>query len=407
MAAFPVVGSRRCAALALFACAGAVFALVSVAAAAEHGNGVSAVIPYEGGASDALQSAAAGNTIPLVRYTIAATKDGRTYSGTIVGGSPTGLNQTTTTIDVLVVPLRIDIGGTKFDPTAGDSCISPAMSPLNALLGSPLLKKVKFDGGSGPGHAAKVNGTEGGVTIYNDAFRRAEFWTLIDQLHYHTLFKVTLAKPVTIGAAAVAAMGGGNVLTTDCASLGVLPTNGFETYVESKLLPRVAGVKPTTFVLFLTKDVVSTGSAALNCLSFCTIGYHSATGSPVQTYGVASYDTTANFWNQPGIMDISVLTHEIAEWLDDPLGTNPTPAWGNIGQVGGCQTNWEVGDPLTGTDFPAIKMANGITYHPQEPAFFSWFYNANATASVGAGGKFSMNGSFSGPSKSCPPGGTF
>jgi hypothetical protein len=47
----------------------------------------------------------AGHT--LVHYTIAATKDGRTYSGTIVGRSATGLDQTTTTIEVLVVPLRI------------------------------------------------------------------------------------------------------------------------------------------------------------------------------------------------------------------------------------------------------------------------------------------------------------
>jgi hypothetical protein len=32
----------------------------------------------------------------------------------------------------------------------------------------------------------------------------------------------------------------------------------------------------------------------------------------------------------------------------------------------GCQNNLEVGDPLTGTDVPTVKMANGYEYHLQE-----------------------------------------
>jgi hypothetical protein len=106
---------------------------------------------------------------------------------------------------------------------------------------------------------------------------------------------------------------------------------------------------------------------------------------------------------------VTVAAHEIGEWLDDPLGTNPTPLWGGIGQVGGCQNNWEVGDPLSGTNFPAITMPNHVTYNPQENAFWSWFYSADHDPNFEgtAGGKYSMNGTFGGPSKVCPPGGTF
>jgi len=47
----------------------------------------------------------------------------------------------------------------------------------------------------------------------------------------------------------------------------------------------------------------------------------------------------------------------------------------------------EVGDPLTGTNF---KMKHGsFTYHPQELAFFSWFYR---TRSVATEGKYSFEG---------------
>jgi hypothetical protein len=44
-----------------------------------------------------------------------------------------------------------------------------------------------------------------------------------------------------------------------------------------------------------------------------------------------------------------------------------------LGQVLGCQSNLEVGDPLSGTDAPPIVMPNHFTYHLQELAFFSWF----------------------------------
>ena len=73
----------------------------------------------------------------------------------------------------------------------------------------------------------------------------------------------------------------------------------------------------------------------------------------------------------------------------NPFGHNSTPAWGHIGQVNGCQANFEVGDPLTGHNFTLDY--NGFTYHPQELAFFSWFYR---TPSTGTGGKYSFEGAF-------------
>ena len=91
--------------------------------------------------------------------------------------------------------------------------------------------------------------------------------------------------------------------------------------------------------------------------------------------------------------------------MDDPLANNATPPWGNIGQVSGCQTNWEVGDPLSGALMTSI-MLNGLGYQMQELAFFSWFFNGSGNPSTGAGGKFSSNGTFQGAAKACPPGGT-
>jgi hypothetical protein len=104
----------------------------------------------------------------------------------------------------------------------------------------------------------------------------------------------------------------------------------------------------------------------------CFLGYHGASNFlPIQTYSPSDFDTAGLFG--PTQRDAKTLSHEVGEWVDDPFGNNPTPAWGNsVGQVppGVCQSNLEVGDPLRGTNFSAIAGHNGFTYHLQELAFF-------------------------------------
>jgi hypothetical protein len=388
--------------LVVAGCAGVALAASLALVRAQEASGkpfpVSSNVPYTGSPAEALAASAAGTTIPLSSFEFVAAKDGKSYTDVIVGRSPFLKRKTRTAVRVLIIPVIVNIGSTTFDPTVVDPCIPDATTtPLAAFQGSPLFEKTAFT----------MNGVDVGAATYPDAFRRAEFWSEVGGTSYHTVFDVTTLSPWTISAATVRSLGGGKVLAAGCTSLGVLNTTNFDNYVQYTMIPGISSITPTTFPIFLMKDVVTTTSAALNCASGCTIGYHGAFGSPVQTYSPMEYDTTTDFWNSPGIEDISIAAHEVDEWMNDPLVTNATPAWGGIGQVGGCQANWEVGDPLTGTDFPAILMPNGVTYHPQELAFWSWFYNAKHTPSVGAGGKFSNNGTFSGPSKDCPPGGTY
>jgi hypothetical protein len=118
---------------------------------------------------------------------------------------------------------------------------------------------------------------------------------------------------------------------------------------------------------------------------------------------VVDFITTAAKKFSP-VHDITTSSHEVAEWMNDPLVNNKTPSWGNIGQVSGCDTKMEVGDPLEGT-VVSLSMF-GYTYSPQELAFFSWFFNSNATPSLGAGGYFSSSKSFSTPAKKCTSGGS-
>jgi hypothetical protein len=385
-------------------------AAAAAAAAAEPGHAIGyyGAIPYDGTPGQALAASRKGGTIAMSSFSNTATKDGKTYTDVIVGDSPYSSKLNTTTVDVLVVPLVVTIGTTTFDPTAPSSCIAGDLTPLSAFEASPIFKPVAFDGKAATGHAALVNGVDVGKTTYPDAMRRAEFWSLVGASKYHTKFRVTVNAPYVISASTVQnTLGGGHAISTGCDPIGVLPLGKFQSFVGTTILPSLTAATPKTFVLLLAKDIVTSDSNELNCDNGCEIGYHSSVGRPPETFGVAEYDTTSRFWSSPGIKDISIIAHEVGEWLDDPLVSNPTPAWGGIGQVSGCQRNWEVGDPLTGTDFPAIAMSNGVSYNPQELAFYSWYYNAEAIASIGAGGKFSMNGTFGGPSQPCPPGGTY
>ena len=139
----------------------------------------------------------------------------------------------------------------------------------------------------------------------------------------------------------------------------------------------------------------------------CVLGYHSLinVGSNIQIYSPFTLDTSGIF---TGGGDVSTLSHEMAEAINDPNVVNPTPAWGALGQQPNCQTNLETGDALSpGFASPTnefVVTGNGLTYHLQEQAYFSWFFGGTSLGT--APGKYSNNNTFNGYAKPCPPGGT-
>jgi hypothetical protein len=172
--------------------------------------------------------------------------------------------------------------------------------------------------------------------------------------------------------------------------MGIIDINWFDAYLDSTVIPALAahGVNPSNFPIFLMHNVVA-ASPVTNLSSCCILGYHGTTGVPIQTYSPFDFDSTGLF--SESSEDTDTMSHEVAEWMNDPFGDNPTPPWGHTGQVAGCQGNLEVADPLSGTSAPPKVMPNGFTYHLQELAFFSWFFG---TPSVGIHGWFSDNGTF-------------
>ena len=143
-----------------------------------------------------------------------------------------------------------------FKSTAPNSCGgSLGNTDLANFLNSPILSAVSFDGGSGAGHAALINGVNMGTHTYNDTHRRAEFLGAIGgpTSPYNVHYDVTVAAIQTI-TAATSAGHSAIIAGSGCGLLGGLDFNFFDNYFQTTVLPAVGGT-PTSFVIFLMHDV--------------------------------------------------------------------------------------------------------------------------------------------------------
>jgi len=376
--------------------------------------GAAAASVKSNAARDAFHSNKSAPTLPLFNYTVTSSRDGNTYSGIIVGRDPFTDPLGFTAVPSQIVPVivvtnsvfaGVDSSGnvltapgvTTFNPSVADtSCLTaPNDVPLTLVQQSPIFNPADFNYG----------GTDVGFTETTDAFQRANFFKVLnfgdvsidDNFIYHVLL-----SPVRTISAIVINVPAASGVAYPSAAFGGCPT-GTEAIVdiavyEPGLFNAIStvlgaqGVNAGTFPMFVTHNVVE--CEGTNCGSLapgtecCILGFHDSSGQ--QTIGTADFDTSEIFVSP--VPDVSDMSHEVAEWMNDPFGNNPVPPWGHIGQQPGCQNNLEVGDPLSGTLAPPIfNPVNGFTYHMQELAFFSWFYGA---PSVGIHGWFSDNGTF-------------
>src|SRR5581483_5417233 len=186
-----------------------------------------------------------------------------------------------------------------------------------------------------------TNPVDVGTTQYGDATQRANFWKYVYPTHtlllpYHTLLELNTLPAVSVGVPTE----NGYANPGPC-GYGVMDYNWWDSYVTNILIPSLSGkgIGPTNLPIFVfDSTVMYLNGDETQC---CALGDHgsylNASNGLLQTYIVADFDT-AGIWGQ----DISTLSHEIGEWLNDPDNVNPTPLWGNVEQVQGCADNLEV-----------------------------------------------------------------
>jgi hypothetical protein len=340
--------------------------------------------------AEAARAAAATGALKTFTATVTDPSTKAAYSYSMVGKNPAHMSTTpSTAVKTLLIPVVVTYGpGYTWNAGGKDTC--DTQTPLARVQKSPIFVSQPWTFG----------GTAVGSGEYLDAFQRANFWkdaqpSGINPSYGVSMTLKTLPKiTITVPAGDDYYFNDGTCGNKKVADVNINWLNG---YLQSTVIPSLAsaGVAPNTFPVFLLHNVA--GYTSNNPSDCCVLGFHDAfttSGGGIQTYAVADYDNSGYF---AGFSDVEALSHETAEWTDDPFGDNPTAPWGHVGQVSGCQSNLEVGDPLSGTTIPVTS--GGFTYHVQELAFFSWFYHQ--TPSIAVNGWYSDNNSFTAPAAAC------
>jgi hypothetical protein len=316
---------------------------------------------------------ATATTIPLWNGSFAF--QGVKYPYTMVGTAPA--RDLTSNIPVVIVPIKVVFADkTTLDPV--QPVFGSARNAVNLVTKSPLFQSVPF----------VVGGTDVGTTQYIDAYQRANFWNTVNTVapDYHVLLKaptIVAARTLTVP------LFFGHTVAGPGSRIGEVDINWFDAQLNN-LFASLLAVNPRVLPIFLTYNVFETDLG-----SCCILGYHSAVGSPAQTYVVAAY-SDADIFSVP-IEDIHALSHEIGEWMDDPLINNATPGWSAGQAAGQCQHNLENGDPVTGIAF--TLTLNGFTYHPEDLVFLPWFSRRKPSPSVN--GWYTFLNTFSAPPPVC------
>jgi len=275
-------------------------------------------------------------------------------------GSDPSLGQSTT-VDTTIVPLRFEFVAGALDgaDNVADTIASPVFTPTSFAI----------SGDSG--------------VQFGDAFARAQFGKV--GTGYHVILgqprvseTVTIQVPESQGVAVLS-------------PLGVMVGRVDSTWFKTRLAAIIdeMNLKPTILPIFLTNNVgLYSDASHLHC---CILGGHGA-GSPasnapislagkdkIRTFVFAAYLTPNGFSRNPAISDIHALSHEIAEWIDNPFGINvvqpyriPTAP----GAPEACSAALETGDPLVGVAVPVPRnptAAAGLWWHPQDELFLNWF----------------------------------
>jgi hypothetical protein len=282
---------------------------------------------------------------------------GKTVKYTMVGTSPISTN-VTSTIPVYIIPVKLKYGKTNgnhtFDPKT--TVLSNGKTVINNIIASPIFK---------PGVDFTQGGTDLGTTQYIDAFQRGNFWsTVASNSSYHVLLGTPVVLPeksITVAAAQ------GNVVNNPFGSgiVGTYDINAFDAKLQTWMAAQKK-ITPGVLPIFITYDIFLTSGGC------CIGGYHSANGAQPggQTYSHATYVDSPGSFSQ----DVSALSHEIGEWLDDPFVDN----------LVNCTDNnfLEVGDPLEGNanygGFP--YTLGGFTYNLQSLVFLPYFGAPKATS---------------------------
>lgn len=316
-------------------------------------------------------------TVPHWTGSFTDPTNNQSYNYSLVGNGDPRTAGGRTSVPVTVVPVGVAVDGVDF----------PATAAADLTLGSPIFQPTDFP-----------QSGDSGVQ-YGDAIMRSEFNRVGSDFHL-------MLSPVTVEPAVMLAVPAGDGYR---AAGGAVFVDGhwFENQIHNLL--ENLNVDPRSLTMFLSADVGLLEPHGVCCYS----GYHrqgdghdrtgpvEGNGSqPVQTWIWATVfsPSVASIYGLP-YQDISVVSHEVSEWENDPFSNNFVQAYlippGDPFYGGECANIFETSDPvelhtftLPGNPDPP---SDGL-WHPENAVFLPWFSRESPNV-TSQGGHYTFLGS--------------
>jgi hypothetical protein len=319
------------------------------------------------------------NIISVPTFGASFISRGKTWQLNMMGTSPWDGASTTIPANIVAVSLRLQNADLV---TFTNVSVAPFLTPT---LNSPNFQPANYSSGAG--------------IQFGDAIQRAEFWHKMKAGWHTNLHPAAVVHGITITVP--------RFITVD--------VNGFKTQVQTYFSEKATDGRTAVFLLdqFFNQQIfnvvaneIKAGRFSTNALnialfpntfifslnaqggvgSCCTLGFHTFftdSGVPKESRWIFAFAS----WISPGVFtgfqDVTALSHEISESLNDPFVDNQVPAWQFPGEPGTCQDNLETGDPVEVLSNPSFPVhVSGVTYHPQTEALLQWFEQKSTSTAI-------------------------
>jgi len=281
----------------------------------------------------------------------------------------------TTVIPTVLVPLRFVFpNGQVFDASTD---VVNGQTPVHGILNSPIFQPYDF----------VVGGTHVGVTQYGDAFQRANFWDLVSTRarNYHVL----LGNPTVLPSQTITVPDGMGWMAFDTISGQTVPVVNYAFLATAEQTMRAnLHISPQSLPIQVRGLVAIENSHDPGQPG--AIAWH---GAELSNGGLLTFIATSYGY---AYSDVYPLSHEVAEWMDDPFGNSYSAGWNfeYLEPIDRCDSSFvndllEVADPVE--IFPEAEVAlpgTSPTYHVTDAVFRDFFTRRSRSRSVN--GQYSM-----------------
>ncbi len=321
--------------------------------------------------TEVIPTAGVNTTIPIFQSSFAF--QGKTFTFKMVGSNPFTA-PASVTIPTEIIPVELHFAnGATFDPTTA----------VHSIQQSPIFKTGVYTAGT---------------LQFGDALMRSEFWNFVHAKSYHVILGTPVVERVMVLNVPAT---DGSVGTTSGVRTAFLKSQYFldPSGIEQQLLSSYH-VSPKTLTFFAVTDMRVLEEKGTCCYN----GYHTSYTVPTST-GTSTFTTIWGNVSASTPTDLSHVSHEVAEWLDDPfysppaqLGStaaqfNRVPIWVHPVTKACVNNQLEVGDPLVTVHF----TVNGFTV--QDVAFLSWF--SRTSPSIGIDHRYDLLGTLAAQTRVC------